>query len=212
MLDLISAGFDELLTFVQNVDPQYIYLILFSVAFVENIFPPFPGDTFTIIAGYMAALGKLTVFSTLAAVSFGTFVSVMLIYYVSYRLGRPFLARKKYKFFNTRDMARVRIWFGRFGAWTLVFSRFVVGGRVAIAAASGMGRYPVGRMAVFSLVSAVLFHGALIGLAFLMHAYIRDLADGFSLYSKIILAIVAVLVILWVIIWLRRIRNGKTSA
>jgi membrane protein DedA with SNARE-associated domain len=212
MWDIISAGFNELLAFVESVDPRYIYLILFSVAFIENIFPPFPGDTFTIVAGYMAALGKLTVLSTLAAVSFGTFVSVMLIYYVSYRHGRPLLIRKKYTFFTTRDIARVQTWFGRFGAWTLIFSRFVVGGRVAIAAASGMGRYPAGRMAIFSLVSAVLFHGTLIGLAFLMHAYIRDLVDGFGLYSKIVLVIVAVLIILWIVILIRRVRRGKKNA
>jgi len=197
---------------VEHVDTRYIYVVLFSVAFIENVFPPFPGDTFTIIAGYMAALGKLAVLSTLAAVSLGTFVSVMLIYYISYRHGRPFLARKKYKFFTTRDIARVQTWFARFGAWTLIFSRFVVGGRVAIAVGSGMGRYPAGRMAIFSLISAVLFHGTLIGLAFLMHAYIRDLADGFSLYSKIILVIVAVVVIMWLVIWLRRIRHGKRKA
>lgn len=209
MWEVIGEGFNEVLAFVQGVDPRLIYLILFSAAFIENLFPPFPGDTFTIVAGYLAAVGKLGAIATLASVSIGTLLSVMLIYYVSYQHGRPYFARKRFKFFSTRDMARVRLWFARFGVWTLIFSRFIVGARVGIAIAAGVGRYPAGRMALFTFLSAVLFHGTLIGLAFFMHAYIQNLAKGFNIYSKIILVIVGILVILWLVVWIRRIRHGK---
>ncbi len=212
MWDLITAGFDELLLFVSNTPTGYIYLILFAVAFIENIFPPFPGDTFTIIGGYLAALGKLNAFLTLGAVCVGTLFSVMLIYYISLHHGRAFFTRREYKIFNFDDIARVQRWFARFGAWTLVFSRFVVGGRVAIAAAAGMGDYPAGRMTLFSLVSAILFHGTLIGLAFLMHAYIQDLVKGFNIYGKIILVIVSILIILWFALWIYRVRHDRKNA
>jgi len=212
MWDFINAGFDELLLFVSNTPTGYIYLILFAVAFIENIFPPFPGDTFTIIGGYLAAMGKLNAFLTLGTVCAGTLLSVMLIYYISLRHGRAFFTRREYKIFNFDDIARVQRWFARFGAWTLVFSRFVVGGRVAIAAAAGMGGYPTGRMTLYSLISAILFHGALIGMAFAMHAYIQDLVKGFNIYGKIILVIVSVLIILWFALWIYRVRHGKKNA
>ncbi len=211
MWDLITAGFDELLLFISNTPTGYIYLILFSVAFIENIFPPFPGDTFTIIGGYLAALGKLNAFLTLGAVCAGTLLSVLLIYYISLRHGRAFFTRREYKIFNFDDIARVQRWFARFGAWTLIFSRFVVGGRVAIAAAAGMGGYPAGRMTIYSLVSAILFHGTLIALAFLMYAYIDDLVAGFNVYGKIILVIVSILIILWFALWIYRVRHGKKN-
>ena len=212
MWDFITAGFDELLLFVSSIPPGYLYLVLFSVAFIENVFPPFPGDTFTIIGGYMAALGKLNAFVTLSSVSFGTLASVMLIYYISFHHGRAFFTRREYKILNFDDIARVERWFARFGAWTLVFSRFVVGGRVAIAAAAGMGSYPAGRMALYSLVSAILFQGTLIGLAFLMHVYIQDLVKGFNIYAKIILVIVGILIILWFALWIYRVRHGRKEA
>jgi membrane protein DedA with SNARE-associated domain len=72
-----------------------------------------------------------------------------------------------------------------------------------------MGNYPAGRMTIYSLVSAILFHGTLIGLAFLMHAYIHDLVAGFNLYGKIILVIVSILIILWFALWIYRIRHDR---
>jgi membrane protein DedA with SNARE-associated domain len=212
MFEFLSSGFNELLVFVDKTDPVYIYLILFGMAFVENVFPPLPGDTFTIIGGYLVSVGKLSLAMTLTSVSLGTILSVMAIYSLAYRGGRGFLVRRRMRFFNAYDIRRVQGWFNRFGAWTLLFSRFVIGGRVAIAIGAGLSKYPTVRMTLFSMISTVVFHGTLIALAFLMHAYISSLVEGFGLFSKIVLALVAALVILWIILLVRRFRNGKEKA
>ena len=36
---------------------QWFYLILFASCLVENLFPPYPGDTVILLAGYLA--GKI---------------------------------------------------------------------------------------------------------------------------------------------------------
>ena len=88
MFDFLSTEFYDLLDLVKQTEPIYIYLVLFGMAFLENIFPPLPGDTFTIIGGYLAASGKLDLVTTLAVVSIGTLMSVMIIYVFGYRHGR----------------------------------------------------------------------------------------------------------------------------
>ena len=208
MLDFITASFNELLQFVTGVEPVYIYIILFTIAFVENIFPPIPGDTFTLVGGYMAASGQLDVKIVLLCITLGTLASVMLIYYLGRKGGREFLIRKNLKIFSIKDLDNVQIWFGRYGAWTLLFSRFIVGARVAVAFAAGLSYYPPWRMALLSYISAILFHGLLVILAYIMHAYIDRLTEWFNLYNKIILAIVILLVILWLVVLIRRYRNG----
>lgn len=212
MLDFLSAEFLDLLEPVRQTDPIYIYLILFGMAFMENIFPPLPGDTFTILGGYLAASGKLSVSVTLTVVSLGTLFSVMLIYAFGYRHGRDYFIRKRFKLFNAHDILRVERWFYRFGIWTLLFSRFVVGARVGIAIGAGMVKYKPWRMTLLSLASAVIFHGTLIILTYAMYAYITQLVEGFNIYGKIILVIVALLVIFWGIVFIRRIRHGKNKA
>jgi membrane protein DedA with SNARE-associated domain len=212
MLEFISSGFNDLLVFVEQTNPIYIYLILFGMAFLENIFPPLPGDTFTIIGGYMAAADKLSLSMTLASISLGTMMSVMAVYYFGYSRGRGYFLRKRYRLFNAYDIRRVGLWFNRFGFWTVVFSRFIVGGRVAIAVGAGMSKYPPVRMTIFSLISTLAFHGSLIALAYLMHAYISSLVEGFGLYTKIILVILSVLIIIWIILLIRRWKHAKKKA
>lgn len=211
-MEWLTSGFDSLLAFIDTVDPVYIYAILFSMAFFENIFPPIPGDTFTIIGGYLAAIGKLALFPTFLFISMGTIASVMVVYALGYRGGREFFERKNYRFFNRSDLRRVDDLFRRFGALTLIASRFVVGARVMIAVGAGISKYPPGRMCLYSYISGALFHGILIALAYLFDIYVDRLVDGFNLYSKIILIAVALLVILWVIVFVRRLINEKSRS
>ena len=212
MLELISATFTDLLQLLERTDARLIYLVLFSMAFLENIFPPLPGDTFTIAGGYLAATGKLNVVVTLSTVTAGTLGSVMFVYFIGYLYGRDYFVRKQFLIFNRHDVERVERWFAKFGSWTLLFSRFIVGGRVAIALGAGISRYPTAKMAVFSLVSAVIFHGLLVVFSFAAHSYIHELVDGFNLYSKIILVILTAFVIFWFVVVIRRIRDGRKKA
>ena len=212
MIEFLTASFYDLLRMVNAIDPLYIYLTLFIIAFIENIIPPIPGDTFTIIGGYLAATGKLHLFATFLIIMSGTMLSIMLVYYVGYRGGHEYFARKDFRFFSVADLARVDRWFARHGAGTLLVSRFVVGGRVAIALASGISKYPPALMFTYSLISSMLFHGILIFLAYAADAYVDNLVDGFNSYSKIVLAILAAALILWLVVVVRRSLYAKRKA
>jgi membrane protein DedA with SNARE-associated domain len=209
MIDFLTAGFNELLQFADNIEPGYIYFFLFSIAFLENIFPPIPGDTFTIVGGYLAACGRLDLLSTFAAITLGTISSVMIIYYFGYHGGRDYLVRKNLRIFSAKDLEQVQRWFTRYGAGTLLCSRFIVGARVAVAFGAGLSKFPPIRMVLYSYISGALFHGLLIALSLLMYAYIEELAEWFNLYNKIILVIVAALVIMWIIVVAHRFRNER---
>ena len=212
MLDFLSAGFDKLLAMVDTIHPVYLYLMLFGIAFLENIFPPIPGDTFTLVGGYLAATGKLLLVPTFISITLGTISSVMLVYMLGYRGGHEYFYRKNFRFFNKDDLARVDDLFRRFGVLTLLFSRFIVGARVMVAVGAGISKYPPGRMFVLSYISGALFHGILIGLAYLLYAYIDNIVEGFNIYSKIVLVIFGALVILWLIIIVRRLKDGRKKA
>lgn len=212
MAEFITAGFNELLAFTRTIDPAYIYLVLFAVAFVENIIPPIPGDTMTIVGGYLAAAGQVHVVPLLLAVTLGTIGSVMVIYILGYKELHDWLERKNLRLFSKEDLSRVEGWFRRHGAGTLLVSRFVMGARVVIALGAGISKYPPRLMFIYSLISAILFHGVLVILAYLTHAYIERLAEGFDIYSKFVLAVVAVAVILWFIFLYRRMRREQKSA
>ncbi len=212
MMEFLTAGFSELMRVVDQIPGGYIYLFLFGIAFIENIFPPIPGDTFTIIGGYLAATGKLSLFPTIGVILLGSMASIMLVYYIGYHGGHEYLVRKNFRIFSVADLARVDRWFARHGAGTLLASRFVVGGRVAIALGAGISKFPPKRMFTYSLLSSLVFQGLLVALAYGLNAYIDSIVTGFNWYSKIILVILSAAVILWLILAVRRIVYEKRKA
>lgn len=211
-MDHLSHLFNQAVSYLGTVEPIYIYLFLFSFAFAENILPPIPGDVFTIVGGYLSASGKLHLIPTFLCITTGTILSVMFIFAIGYWSGYPYLARKNFKFLSVRDMDKMNNWFSRYGAGLFVISRFLVAVRVPLALAAGIGRYSPLKMAVYSYISTILFQGILIALAYLMHAYIDQLIAGFALYSRIILAILAILIIIWFASRIWRTWHGRQKA
>lgn len=212
MIEFLTAGFSDLMRTVNQIPGGYIYFFLFGIAFMENLFPPIPGDTFTIIGGYLAATGKLALIPTVAVILLGTVSSVMVVYLIGYHGGHEYLARKNFRIFSVEDLAKVDRWFARHGAGTLLVSRFIVGGRVAIALGAGISKYPPERMLLFTTISTVVFQGLLVGLAYILHASVDSLVDGFNWYNKIILAVLAVVVILWLGFVVKRVWHERKSA
>ena len=212
MFEFLSSGFYELIDFIRGIDPAYIYLILFGMAFMENIIPPIPGDTFSIIGGYLAASGQLQLIPTFLAITIGCIASIMLVYGAGRWKGRSYFLNRDFRFFSANDVQKVSGWFASYGISVLLISRFIVGFRVALAVGAGIARVPVGRMLILSYISGAIFHGLLMALAYLLYAYIDHVREGFDIYSRIVLAAVVILIIIWLILIIRRYRNGQEKS
>ena len=134
--------------------PIWVYAVIAVACFVENIFPPFPGDTFIIAAGALVGFERLDITSTIICVNTAGMLSVMALYLVGRRLGRGFFVRRNYKYFDADDVHRMERDLDRYGGLIILASRFVVGLRAALAIAAGIGRYSAGRMVLFSTISS----------------------------------------------------------
>ncbi len=72
----------ELLDYLFAYGPILVYLVIFTACFIENLFPPFPGDTFILAAGALVGLERLTLIPAMIAVLSGGISSVMILYYL----------------------------------------------------------------------------------------------------------------------------------
>ncbi len=160
-LNLVNEYLDYLFTF----GTVWVYLVILAACLVENIFPPFPGDTFILAAGGLVALDRLDLFLSMAAVAGGGLLSVMALFYLGRARGRDYFCRKNFKYFSTTDIGRVERLLGRWGALILTFSRFVVGFRSALALGAGIARYNPTKMLMYSTFSYVIFAGPIFYLA-----------------------------------------------
>jgi membrane protein DedA with SNARE-associated domain len=207
MSDTLSQV-NHYLDFLFTYGSFWVYLVLFAACFVENLFPPFPGDSFIVAAGGLVALSRLNIIPAFLVINVGGLASVMVMYYLGRRYGRDFFIRKDYKYFSADDVRKVEVKLSRWGAWLLMASRFIVGFRSALAVAAGIGRYPTGRMIIFSAVSYFAFTGLLLYIAVKLVDNLGVIERYFRHYDRIIWPILILAVLIYIF---HRYRKGKKS-
>ncbi|MBU8934435.1 MAG: DedA family protein [candidate division Zixibacteria bacterium] len=185
----------------------WVYVVLFVVCFIENVFPPFPGDSFIVATGVLVAFGRLDFVLSGVLIAAGGLSSVMLMYYLGRRYGRDFFMRRNFKYFPTDDIVRFEKQLKKWGALLMIFSRFVVGFRSAIAVGAGMGRYAPVRMVAYSFISYTLFGGLLIYLGYALAENFDRIAYLWRTYNSVAWGVVIVLVsslVTWRVLKVRR--------
>lgn len=202
------AQFNELLDWVFLYGSFWVYAVLFAVCFVENIFPPFPGDMFILAAGGLVAVNRLTPVPTLIVIIGGGMTSVMALYYLGRRYGRDYIARKNFRYFNAVDIALMEKRLAKWGWLVLLFSRFIAGVRSVIALSAGIARYPQAKMMILSTVSYFIFSSLLLIVSTKLVANLDGVVKFMGLYNKIIWPILILIVVGYVILKYRKMRNG----
>ena len=185
-----------------------IYLVLFLACFVENLFPPFPGDTFIIAAGGLIGLQRLSIVETYLAIIGGGMLSVLILYFWGKSYGRDFFMKKNYKYFSSADIIKIEKQFIKRGALILTFSRFIVGIRSALAVVAGIGRVPLPKMILFSLLSYFLFSSLLLFVSYKLVEHSDLVVKYFSAYNYVIIPIL--IISLFVLIYKKR-RDRQTT-
>ena len=199
---------DQLLDYLFAWGPVWVYAVIFAACFIENLLPPFPGDSFIVAAGGLVAAGRLEFIPAFLVVLVGGLGSVMILYLFGRNYGRDFFMRKNYKYFSDTDIIRAEEYFGRWGTVILVFSRFVVGFRSALAVGAGISRFGTFKTFVFSLVSYILFAGLLMYTAIKFVENYDVIEKWFKTYNMIIWPILIILLTLYII---RKTRNARNK-
>jgi len=205
------AQINEYLDYLFVYGPFWVYVVIFSACFVENLLPPFPGDSFIVAGAGLAAVGRLDLYLCFPVVAGGGMCSVMLLYFVGRRYGRSFLLRKNYRYFSAADIYHIEKSLQRWGVLLLIFSRFVVGARTALTLAAGIGQYPATRMLVFSTISYFLFTGLLAYIAFALVENFHLIEEYFRAYHIIVWPVLIILVLIWIVRRVMRLRKEKST-
>ncbi|MFH2048264.1 MAG: DedA family protein [bacterium] len=156
----------EWLDLIFSYGSVWVYLALFIACFIENIFPPFPGDTFIVVTGGLISAQRLEPVMSVFLILAGGLASVMIMFSFGRRYGRDYFMKKNYKYFSSDDIIRFEKSLPKWGAMLLMFSRFVVGFRSIIAIGAGIGKFHPVKMFFYSLISYILFSGLLLYLGY----------------------------------------------
>jgi len=173
------------------------YGFLFLSSYAENLFPPAPGDTFTVIGAILTGRGQLSFLPAYLSTLLGSVCGFMTCYAIGRKWGRDWFRGKRGRFFSSEHLERVENWFGRYGLWVLVFNRFLSGFRAVVSFAAGMAAMDAGRVFLLALVSCAVWNGLLMGLGLWAGGHWAAIVRN---YEKIVLGAIAAVILFW---WLR---------
>ena len=188
---------DQFLDYLFAYGPFWVYLVIFVACFVENLFPPFPGDSFIAAAGGLIAVSRLDFLVTFLIVIAGGISSVMLLYFFGKNYGRDYFMRKDFKYFSADDILKMEQKFSKWGVLILIVSRFVVGLRAVLAIVAGIGRYRALKMLIFSVVSYILFTSLVMYIAIKLVENFERIEYLFKTYSAIVWPLMVLLLVLY---------------
>lgn len=200
---------NQLLDIIFDYGPFWVYGVIFLACFIENILPPFPGDSFIVAAGGLVAVDRIDFAATSFVVISGGISSVMLLYLLGRNFGRDFFMRKNFKYFSADDIANVERQFNKWGVVILIFSRFIVGFRSALALVAGISRFQIEKMFIFSLISYVLFTGLLMYGAIKFVENLDIIRHYFRTYNLIIWPVLIIALALYIIDKFKRVRGNR---
>ncbi|MCP4634281.1 MAG: DedA family protein [candidate division Zixibacteria bacterium] len=180
---------------------------MFISSILENLFPPWPGDSITLVGAYFALTGKIPFPVVFTMVNLGGLVGALILYYIGKTKGRSFFMKPGKTYYNFQKLNKVENWISRWGGWLIVGGRFFTGIRSLISITAGIGNMNFNKFSILTLLSFIIWNGLLMGAVFLMKDQFTDIGNFLSSYSKFILIVVAIGITVYLIN--RYIKFGK---
>jgi membrane protein DedA with SNARE-associated domain len=199
MFENICLKAEDFLKLAIAFGPFWFYLFIFFSSFMENLFPPYPGDTVTFVGGYLAGTGLLTFSLVFFSASLGCLAGAMILYILGKNKGREIFLKNKGVVFNKDQLQRVEVWFKRYGEKVLILSRFLTGVRSLVALTAGVGNVKIQKMTGYTLISIILWNGIILFSAFKVEKNWREILQMIQVYNKVVLTVVILIVIIWLI-------------
>ncbi|WP_189250364.1 DedA family protein [Streptosporangium pseudovulgare] len=173
---------------------------------LENLFPPLPSEVILPLAGFTASKGDMTLFEAIFWTTLGSVVGAVALYGVGALLGRARVVAiaRRLPLVDVSDIEKTEAWFARHGRRTVFFGRMIPIFRSLISIPAGVERMPVPVFLVLTTLGSLIWNTV-----FVMAGYLLgenwELVEGYAgILSKAVLGVVALAVVVFVVVRLRR--------
>lgn len=202
---------EEGIRWLQSAPPWGVLLLMFLIAYIENVFPPAPSDMLLVFAGTMIGFGLVEFEVALLSATVGSTLGFV----TAYLLGRYFeghvVSGRWSRFLPAQAIHQVEGLFQRYGYGVIVANRFLAGTRAIVSFFAGMSRMDLWRTTLLSAISAAVWNGILLTLGKLFAGNWRRVADYLQLYSIVVSVVVGGVIAFYVWRFLRKRRQQSTG-
>ncbi len=206
----------EVIPFVLQMYDAVGYVGVALAVALETIVAPIPSEVILPMAGWKVSqsAADASVLEPLTGLPWNIPLAVLLAtvgsvagavvgYYIGAWGGRPLLDRYgRYVGIGAEDLDRADRWFERWGTWAVFFGRMVPLVRTFVSYPAGISRMPMGRFLLYSTLGSLPWNAALIYAGFVVGENYDQIEAAIKPYEYVIYAVVLAIVALVVIRWL----------
>lgn len=203
--------FHSILDIFSHLELYHFLLLVFAAYFVENIFPPLPGDTMLVFSAYVFGLYHYNddiIWLYLASV-LGAVTGFMMMVLIGRHFGRQFIIERNYKYASRVFFEKVDNYFLRYGWGVVLGNRLFFGMRPVIGLAAGMSQMHRGRILFLVTISAFVFNAGFILLGKLLGQNWPLIEDILRKYTGLTIILTVILLLLILRYVLKKRKNAK---
>ena len=197
---------------IQSLANQYGYLAVFVGILLENLGIPLPGETITIVGGFLAGSGELNFWLVLGSAASGAFIGGIGGYFVGkYGGWKLILAGSKVFRIQEVQLEEIKTKFSENAVKAVFFGRFIPLIRIFSSPMAGVVEMPFGKFIGVNLAGALTWASVMTTLAFFVGKVVslEQLLEWVSKFA--ILALFIAIAAIGVPIWLesRALKSGE---
>lgn len=199
---------EQVLAYLNDLPPLPVYALLAAGAFVENLLPVVPADTFIVAGGFLAGVGALDPLVVFLAVWSLNVGGAWAVYLAGRRYGPDFFrSGRGRRWVSERQMARLAAFYERWGVAAIFLARFLPGFRALVPVFAGVTRQAPFRVAAPLLLASAAWYGALVRAGYLAGDNLEAVVATLRRTNQGLL-VVAVVVGVALAAWWRRARRA----
>jgi membrane protein DedA with SNARE-associated domain len=152
---------------IQELASQYGYLAVFVGILLENLGIPLPGETITIVGGFLAGSGELNYWIVLACAAMGAFIGGICGYFIGkYGGWKLILAFSKVFRIQEVQLEEIKTKFSENAVKAVFFVRFIALLRIFASPMAGVVEMPIGKFLAVNLAGATAWATVMTTIAF----------------------------------------------
>jgi membrane protein DedA with SNARE-associated domain len=203
---------EAIVTYLQSLDPLPIYLLAFSIAFIENIFPPSPSDVVIVFTGSMVGIGRVNFAETLLITTLGSTAGFVVMFKAGHWFGSHILETGRISFIPVASVKKVEAWFHHYGYWIIIVNRFLSGTRAVVSFVAGMSEMNLLVTTILCFLSALAWNAILISGGWYLGSNWQRIGIFLDTYSEIVTGVVVLAALVWTFWYLSRRNGAKKTA
>jgi len=197
---------------IQFIANQYGYLAVFLGIALENAGIPIPGETVTIVGGFLAGSGELTYWYVLSCAIMGAIFGDSCGYWIGKYGGWPFML-KLGRIFRIKEtkLMDVKNQFSKNAAKAVFFGRFITLLRIFAGPLAGIAQMPYWKFLLCNFAGATIWALTMVSVSFFVGQFVplEKLVSWVAQFGIVAL----ILVVAWILIpiWLESLKKGNQS-